>query len=130
TILGVALSEGGNDPMDEATDLAFALYAKTGCDVVLTNGGDGSIVADSQGVRIVEPYPPDELVDTTGAGDSFTAALAVALVEGDDLETAAKRAAEVGAFVVARPEVIPSLPQRSELSDLLWPTSGRSRSDG
>jgi ribokinase len=129
TILGSELSEGGSGPTDGATELALALYVSTGCDVVLTNGGDGSIVADSQGARVVAPHPPAELVDTTGAGDSFTGALTVALVEGDDLETAAERAAEVGAFVVARPEVIPSLPQRSELSDLLWPTSGRSSSD-
>lgn len=69
------------------------------------------------------PHPQAELVDTTGAGDSFTGALTVALVEGSDLETAAERAAEVGAFVVGRHEVVPSLPHRSELSDLLWPSS-------
>lgn len=122
-ILGKNTSAADTDPMYAVSELAVALQTKTGADVVLTNGGDGSIVADSQGARVVAPHPPVELVDTTGAGDSFTGALTVALVEGSDLETAAERAAEVGAFVVGRHEVVPSLPHRSELSDLLWPSS-------
>ncbi|MDN5655305.1 MAG: PfkB family carbohydrate kinase [Kocuria sp.] len=65
--------------------------------------------------------PPTRLVDTTGAGDSFTAALAVSHAEGEDLHTAAGRAAAVGAHVVAHDEVIPALPYRSDLSDRLWP---------
>lgn len=116
-------SAADSDPMYAVSELAVALQARTGADVVLTNGGDGSIVADFQGARVVAPHPQAELVDTTGAGDSFTGALTVALVEGSDLETAAERAAEVGAFVVGRHEVVPSLPHRSELSDLLWPSS-------
>ncbi len=128
-ILGKDGSEPGGDPTSSAvSELALALHVRTGVDVVLTNGADGSIVADSQGARVVAPHPPVELVDTTGAGDSFTGALTVALVEGSDLETAAERAAEVGAFVVGRHEVVPSLPHRSELSDLLWPTMSRSSS--
>lgn len=126
TILVEDLSGLADDSVDE---LALALRTKTGSDVVLTNGGDGSIVATSRGVSVTPPHVADALVDTTGAGDSFTAALTVALIEGDDLETAAKRAAEVGAFVVAREEVIPSLPHRRELSDQLWPTSNSSTSD-
>lgn len=126
SILGREMSESVGDPADE---LARALHARTGSDVVLTNGGDGSIVATSRGAHVVAPHPPTGLVDTTGAGDSFTGALTVALAEGDDLETAATRAAEVGAFVVARPEVIPSLPYRGELSERLWPSSSGSTSD-
>lgn len=105
---------------EDAVELAAALHTATGCRVVLTHGGDGSIVADAHGVRTVAPHPPTDLVDTTGAGDSFTGALTVALLEGDDLETAAVRAAEVGSYVVARQEVIPALPHRSELSERLW----------
>lgn len=106
---------------EDAVELAAALHTATGCRVVLTHGGDGSIVADAHGARTVAPHPPTDLVDTTGAGDSFTGALTVALLEGDDLETAAERAAEVGSYVVARQEVIPALPHRSELSERLWP---------
>ena len=117
-------SSAGAD--EEAERLALALHEITGSQVVLTLGGDGSVVADSRGARLVAPQPPVDLVDTTGAGDSFTAALTVSLIEGDDLETSARRAAAVGAHVVAHNEVVPALPHRTELSAQLWPPLGGS----
>ncbi len=46
--------------------------------------------------------PPDEVVDTTGAGDAFCGALAAALAAGADRGTALRRAAEAGAQSVRR----------------------------
>lgn len=43
-------------------------------------------------------YPPARVVDTTGAGDTFAAGLAVALGEGSDLAAAARFANAVASF--------------------------------
>jgi sugar/nucleoside kinase (ribokinase family) len=45
-----------------------------------------------------EAYPPREVVDTTGAGDTFAAGLAVALGEGRSLEEACRFANGVASF--------------------------------
>ncbi|WP_309131963.1 ribokinase [Brevibacterium sp.] len=109
------------DHAASAPELVERLQELTGSRVVLTMGDQGSLVADDSGVHRIDPVTPEHVVDTTGAGDSFTAAITVAVLEGDSLHAAAARAASVGAHVVARHEVIPALPHRSELDQDLWP---------
>jgi ribokinase len=65
--------------------------------VVLTDGPNGG-TANGEGFEAVEP--PGPIVDTYGAGDSFGAALAFALVRGDALPDALKLAARAGAAVL------------------------------
>ena len=58
-----------------------------------------------------------ESVDTTGAGDAFCAAFAVALAEGaDDLE-AVRWGCAAGAHMVEHEGVVPGLPTRAELEE-------------
>lgn len=89
--------------------------------IVLTAGGDGAWVDDpATGRRTHVPaVPAPAIVDTTGAGDAFNAALAVALCRGDDPVAAAGYAAAAGAFAVSRPEVIPGLATAAELATLV-----------
>lgn len=47
----------------------------------------------------IHPGVAAKVVDTIGAGDSFTAALAVGLLEGLPLETIINRASRIAAFV-------------------------------
>lgn len=103
-----------DDPADGVA-IARSLIARGVGAVVITRGGDGvTIVArDAEAVHV--PAFPVQPVDTTGAGDSFNSALAVALAEGKDLATAARFAAAAGAFTVTKPGVIPALPTRAEL---------------
>jgi ribokinase len=54
-------------------------------------------------------------VDTTGAGDAFTGALAVALARGEDVDAAVRFAARAGAHAVTIAEVIPALPYLHDL---------------
>jgi ribokinase len=103
-----------DDPAD-GVEIARSLIARGVGAVMITRGGEGvTIVArDAEAVHV--PAFPVQPVDTTGAGDSFNSALAVALAEGKDLAVAARFAAAAGAFTVTRPGVIPALPTRAEL---------------
>jgi ribokinase len=62
---------------------------------------------------------PRAVVDTTGAGDAFTGALAVELARHTDLTVAVRQAAAAGAWAVGIAEVIPALPQPADIESLL-----------
>jgi ribokinase len=82
------------------------------CDatLVLTLGDEG---AELHGERI--PAFAADAVDTTGAGDAFTAAFAVALAEGKDEREAVRWGCAAGAHMVEHHGVIPGLPARDQL---------------
>jgi ribokinase len=108
----------GDDPgaPEPPGALAAALHARGAETVVLTLGADGALVHDHLGARAIDPVVPPSVVDTTGAGDAFTAALAVELAAGRSTDDAVRFATRVGAHVVGIPEVIPSLPRRADLN--------------
>ncbi|MFC4005279.1 ribokinase [Prauserella oleivorans] len=81
---------------------------------VVTRGARGVVVVTRDGVTEV-PSPQVEVVDTTGAGDAFTGALAVALARDASLADAARGAVRVAAFSVTRHGAQPSYPHSSEL---------------
>lgn len=83
--------------------------------VVVTLGSRGAAVATDEFVHDV-PAPSVRPVDTTGAGDAFTGALAAGLSAGADLLAAARRAVQVAAFSVTRPGAQPSYPTHAELA--------------
>lgn len=72
------------------------------------------------GVKIASARPPEvQVVDTTGAGDTFSAALTVSLIRGRPPEEALHFAVTAGALACTRPGAQPSLPRRSEVEALL-----------
>jgi fructokinase len=78
--------------------------------VVLTRGGDGSLLyADSQWSD--RPGAPTTIVDTIGAGDSFTAAMTLGLLKGWDLDRINDHANRLAAFVCSQAGAMPSLPE-------------------
>jgi ribokinase len=81
---------------------------------VVTAGASGSWVAERGELHHV-PARAADVVDTTGAGDAFTGALAVALALGHDLVEAAQRGAVVAAYAVGRPGAQASFPRRTDL---------------
>ncbi|WP_433307808.1 ribokinase [Actinoplanes sp. CA-030573] len=83
--------------------------------VVLTLGGDGSRFAERDGRDEHVPAHAVEAVDTTAAGDAFTAALAVAWGEGRDLLEAVRWATAAGAVCVQRLGASSALPTRAEI---------------
>ena len=66
--------------------------------VVVTRGGDGTELHEPGAAARHVPPSHAEVVDTTGAGDAFTAALAVALAAGRELADAVAWAAAAGAI--------------------------------
>lgn len=58
--------------------------------VVVKVGAMGSIVITPTRQELIEPYPLEEVVDTTGSGDAFTAAFAHAILQGKDPIVAAR----------------------------------------
>ncbi|WP_369216733.1 PfkB family carbohydrate kinase, partial [Streptomyces flavofungini] len=71
-------------------------------------------VAGEEAVRVASPRV--DAVDTTGAGDAFTAALGWRLGLGEDLATAAAYAARVGSAAVTRKGAQDSYPTAAELA--------------
>lgn len=77
--------------------------------LVCTRGGEGSLLFD--GAEWCEsPAVETKIVDTIGAGDSFTAAVALGLLAGWPLDAIAQRASEVAAFVCAHEGATPPIP--------------------
>ncbi|MCU1414816.1 MAG: PfkB domain protein [Microbacteriaceae bacterium] len=102
----------------EPSVLAARLAEASGALVVMTLGADGVLVHDGASVRHIPAPAPRAVVDTTGAGDAFTAALAVALCSGSSAHDAAAWAAAAGAHSVAYREVIPGLARLHDLPPL------------
>jgi ribokinase len=87
-------------------------------------GADGTLVVTlgEQGARLrgdQVPAFPARAVDTTGAGDAFSAAFAVALAEGAPDADAVRWGCAAGAHMVEHDGVIPGLPTRTQLEERL-----------
>lgn len=111
-------SDGGDEEgdLDAAIDRLRRTFSGA---LVITLGGAGVIVDDGDGRDRIPALPVAPVVDTTGAGDAFTAALAVALAEGRTLREAASFAVAAGAAAVMVAEVVPALPTRARVEQLL-----------
>ncbi|QIY71180.1 ribokinase [Streptomyces sp. RLB1-33] len=107
----------GTDLGDSPEDWASALLALGPRSVVITLGARGALVASAEGAARV-PSVKVETVDTTGAGDSFTAALAWRLGLDEPLAEAAAYAARVGAAAVTRAGAQESFPTAEEVASL------------
>lgn len=83
--------------------------SKLKAEVVTTLGAKGCRIGST---GEVVPAPAVKAVDSTGAGDTFNAVLAVRLAEGEELREACVAANEAAAQSVAVRFVLPSIPQR------------------
>ena len=86
---------------------------------VITYGRRGAVLYQA-GREIARVTPPQvQAVDTTGAGDAFTAALTIGLVAGEPPRSALELACAVGACTATRHGAQPSFPSREEARRLL-----------
>lgn len=101
----------------EAEDVARALDAQFGVTTVATLGAEGA-VAWSGGVRRAAPAPKIEVVDTTGAGDTFVGAFAAALDRGLHLGGALLRGVAAGGLACTKAGAQTSIPRRDDIEKL------------
>ncbi|GLZ57830.1 ribokinase [Micromonospora sp. NBRC 107095] len=88
---------------------------------VLTLGGAGAWYVDRDGTEVHVPAVPVDVVDSTAAGDAFTAALAVGWGEGRHVVDAVRWASAAGAACVRKLGASVALPQRAEIDELYAP---------
>ncbi len=106
----------GSEPIgaNEASEAARRLLDMGVGAAVITLGSKGAYVLGRGEEGLVEAVKV-EAVDTTAAGDAFTASLACGIAEGLSLMQAAAFAARVAAISVTRMGAQPSMPSREEV---------------
>ncbi len=95
--------------------LVDRLRQGTNANIVLTLGADGVMVDDGVTRHHVPAVVAPTVVDTTGAGDAFTGALAIGLAHRQDLLSAVEFAVASASLSVRVASVIPSLPHLRDL---------------
>jgi fructokinase len=101
-LLGIAGSE-----KDVVTALLETFHLRA---VALTHGPKGSVLA-AAGQWSQQAAAPTAVVDTVGAGDAFTAALAVGMLRQLSLETIHRHASRLAAYVCSQPGATPAVPE-------------------
>ena len=99
-------------------DAADALRRLGVRNVVITCGSDGALYS-AEGSSVVVAAIPVDPIDTVGAGDVFSGALAVALGESQDVAEALRFANAAAAISVTRRGAQPSVPNRLEVESFL-----------
>ncbi|MEU1039523.1 ribokinase [Streptomyces sp. NPDC005551] len=98
----------------EPREAAKTLLARVPA-VIVTLGAAGCLYVARDHDPISVPVPRVTAVDTTGAGDTFVGALAVALGEGRPMRSALAWASAAAALSVQRAGASSSMPYRSEI---------------
>lgn len=96
------------------SDTAQALHAIGARQIILKLGAEGAYFSSAARTHH-SPAPQVEAIDTTAAGDTFNAALAVALAEGQPIENALSFANRAAALSVTKPGAQSSAPTRQQV---------------
>ncbi|KKB74444.1 MULTISPECIES: ribokinase [Bacillus] len=88
------------------------------CKLFITEGKNGVRYHNGTEERLIPSFPV-EPVDTTGAGDTFNAGLAVALSEGKDIEAALRFANRAASLSVLQFGAQGGMPKRAEVERAL-----------
>lgn len=103
----------GAADIDEMTRQMAALAPQTR--VVVTLGGDGAMLLANGEVTHINS-PSVDVVDTTGAGDTFVGYFLAGVAEGMNDHDALQRACLAGSIAVTRQGAITAIPDRSEVN--------------
>ena len=106
---------------DSSLRAALALWKRVKCKyLVIKQGSRGAFIYDGKHYSMIPAYRADKVVDTTAAGDIFTAAMTVEYLRGGgDIVSAVKYGAAAGAVSVSRSGAISSVPTAAEVIDLI-----------
>lgn len=86
--------------------------------VVIKLGSRGAYIHDGKYSQLLTAYETD-VVDTTGAGDAFTAAMTLEYLNSGDISRAVRYANAVGAIVVSREGASTSIPTKAQLDTFI-----------
>lgn len=112
------LCEGlGLDAHERTEALAASLVAMGVGHVVVTLGRAGALWVSGAGIERFPAYHADA-VDTTGAGDAFTAGLVAGITSQKPMRSAIDQGCRAGAYCVTRRGVIDGLPRPEDLRSL------------
>ena len=101
---------------DSALRAALALYKRVKAKYIVIKQGDrGAFVYDGKHFFVVPSIRLGKAVDTTAAGDAFTAALTVEYLNTDNIRTAVKYGVAAGAIAVTRRGASSSVPTEDEV---------------
>jgi ribokinase len=111
--LGQALNLAAHEPEEVAAHIDRVL----GVACIVTLGAAGAVGFFGE-ERFAAAAPSVEVVDTTGAGDTFVGAFAAALDRGLSLEAAMRRGLAAGSLACTKPGAQPSMPYAAEIEAL------------
>ncbi|XP_010537672.1 PREDICTED: uncharacterized protein LOC104812287 [Tarenaya hassleriana] len=105
----------------EQISQAVAKCHKLGVKQVLVKLGSKGSALFIEGQKPIQQgiIPAPQVIDTTGAGDTFTAAFAVAMVEGKSHEECLRFAAAAASLCIQVKGAIPSMPDRTSVMNLV-----------
>lgn len=107
------------ETVDQARAAGDALLKRGVKAAVLTLGAQGALYHDATTSELVSAYPVDKVVDTTGAGDAFNGAFAVALSEGLAPLDAVRFGCACASLSVTKPGTAPAMPPREEIEAMM-----------
>jgi len=107
----------------EPADVITALWSHSRSTFVLTDGPRGAFSAESPTEIVHVPAFDTPVVDTTGCGDAFHGAYAVALSRGENLTSRLSFASAAAAVIAAREPGQQRAPTTDEINQLLGDAS-------
>jgi len=120
TLLGIEqTADVSKTSVSDPKQLAIGLLSRGAKQVVIKLGAKGSLCCGHDGQMQTARALKVKVVDTTAAGDAFTAALAVARAEGMNMREMLRFANAAGAACCQTFGAQPSLPARDEVEKLM-----------
>ena len=111
------------DRVEDARRASAMLRDRGAETVIVTLGENGAFFNDGRIQQHIEPFRFGDVVETTGAGDSFCGAFAHASTTGFTPLDAARYACAAASISVTRPGTAPSMPTAAE-TDAFYKTAG------
>ena len=99
---------------------AYALYTRVKCKyIVIKLGARGAFIYDGKHFDLVPAYRADKVVDTTAAGDTFTAGMTLEYLRTGSITRAVKYGAAAAAISVSRKGASSSVPTADEVAEFM-----------
>lgn len=99
---------------------AYSLFQKVKAKyIVIKLGARGSFFFDGKHFDLVPAYRADSVLDTTAAGDTFTAAMTLEYLRTGDIKSAMKFGSAAAAIAVSRKGAGASIPTADEVKEFL-----------